>query len=139
ARFIEWIKGFAGSRRVYDVGAGAGHVTKALLEAGIVTVALDIHRHMQPEHSVLIANGATYDYENGNIVMLCRPGHGPFTSDVIERALKCGVCKVLYVGLERNAVADLDEYMPQFKKAVPTAGEEGEWVWVLDNVLNHQV
>src|SRR5262245_23046136 len=59
AHFIEWIKGVAESRRVYDVGAGAGHVTKALLEAGIVTVALDIHRHMQPEHSVLIANGAT--------------------------------------------------------------------------------
>ena len=42
---------------------------------------------MQPEQSVLIANGATYDYENGSIVMLCRPGHGPFTSDVIGRAL----------------------------------------------------
>lgn len=42
---------------------------------------------------------------------------------------------MLYVGLERNAEADLNEYLPRFKKAVPHAGEEGEWVWVLGNEL----
>jgi hypothetical protein len=110
---------------------------KALLEAGIVTVALDIHRHMQPEHPVIIANGAAYDYDRGSIVMLCRPSHGPFTADVIGRALVCGVYQVLYVGLERNAEAALDEYLPQFKKAVPLVGEEGEWAWVLDIAENH--
>ncbi len=138
-QFIEWMTRVAGKEQVYDVGAGAGHVTKALLEAGIVTVALDVHRHMQPEYPVLIADGSTYDYDKDSIVMLCRPNHGPFATDVIGRALECGASKVLYVGLERNAEADLGEYLPRFKKAVPRAGEEGERVWVLDNALNHPV
>jgi hypothetical protein len=138
-QFIKWVKRVAGKQQVYDVGAGAGHVTKALLEAGIATVALDVHRHMQPEHPVLIADGSAFDYEKGSIVMLCRPNHGPLATDVIGRALECGASNVLYVGLERNAEADLGEYLPRFKKAVPHAGEEGEWVWVLDNALNHRV
>jgi len=134
-QFIKWVKWVAGKRQVYDVGAGAGHVTKALLEAGVATVALDAHRHMQPEHPVLIADGSAYDYDKGSIVMLCRPSHGLFATDVIGRALECGASKVLYVELERNAETDLNEYLPRFKKSVPHAGEDGEWVWVLGNKL----
>ena len=130
--FIQWMKREAGKTLVYDVGAGAGHVTKALHDAGIATLGIDLYVHDQPEHPVINADGTALGYAKGSIVMICRPCHGNFAEDVVARAIECGAPKVIYVGLVRNVAEDLDEYLLRFKEAGIKAGRDGEKVWVLN-------
>lgn len=115
---------------VYDVGAGQGHVAEALIEVGVAVVALDIApRDGRGEIPVVHANGATYPYARGSVVMLCRPSHGPFASAVVDQAIRCGASAVLYVGLPKNRRADLDDFARRFKLELSRAGKDDERAW----------
>src|SRR5271157_2180933 len=67
--FYQWMKEACGSRRVFDVGAGAGHVAKGLSAAGVQAIPLDIHRHQSPAMQVTMADGTAFPYEKGSVVM----------------------------------------------------------------------
>ena len=127
--FYQWMKEACGSRRVFDVGAGAGHVAKGLSAAGVQAIPLDIHRHQSPAMQVTMADGTAFPYEKGSVVMLCRPCHGAFAQDVIDRAVECGVHSVLYVGLDRNVEDDLFDYYEKFSRESANVGEDGEAIW----------
>lgn len=129
SRFVGWMRDTTGAGLVYDVGAGCGHVSRALSDAGLNVAAIDITFRLHGEFRVQLGNGASYPYKAGSTVMLCRPCHGLFVRGVIERAIKCGARRVLYVGLPRNRRDDLGEYTSQFRKVLERAGEDSEHVY----------
>lgn len=113
-------------RTVYDVGAGAGQVAKALSDAGIAATALDLYCH---EHSVfpsIIADGTTYEYTPGSVVIVCRPCHNGFSEDVFRQALKRH-CRCFYVGFEKNLENDLGDL--KRARIASDVGEDAEDLW----------
>lgn len=117
--------------RIYDVGAGMGHVAHELRERGLKALALDINRRESRENfPVTIADGESYLYLPGSVVMICRPCHGQFCEEVISNAAWCKAAAILYVGLEKNLAGDLGPYRKNFKLKLSDAGLEGEGVWV---------
>lgn len=130
-RFIRWMEKRWKDNLIYDVGAGCGHVAKVLVERGLEVVAIDInHRECKDGFPVEIADGESYDYKPGSVVMLCRPCHGNFTEEVVAQAVRCGASAILYVGLEKNFENDLGAYLPKFQKSLSGAGLEDECVLV---------
>jgi len=128
-RFAQWMEKKWGGRVIYDVGAGCCHVSKVLSACGLEVVAIDInYRECEESFPVEIADGESYDYRPGSVVMLCRPCHGDFVVQVISHAISCGVAAILYVGLKKNFADDLGAYLPKFKRSLAGAGLEGEAV-----------
>ncbi len=143
ARFFEPTEDFVTYMRnfeapIFDVGAGAGHVTKKLADAGCKVAAIDMHRHAKQVTNVHMADGTDFPYTPDSVVMLCRPCHGAFVEQVIEQATKCGVGVILYVGLERNVEEDLGDLYPLFKVVATEVGKEGELIWRMDAKRLHQ-
>ena len=129
-KFLAWMKREYPEALIYDVGAGCGHVAEALRKKGLKVLGLDIHeREGETGSRVLVADGETYSYEAGSVVMVCRPCHGEFMERVIERAILCKASAILYVGLEKNVEIDLGRHMAKFTMALPGAGLEDEKVW----------
>ncbi len=129
-KFADYMQRSCKGRGVYDVGAGAGHVAAYLRRnASLSVVAIDMHRHQSPEIDVHMADGTDFLYNEGCVVMLCRPCHGAFVEQVIEQAIACRANVVFYVGLERNVEDDLGDFLPRFKEVCKDAGDEGELVW----------
>lgn len=130
ARFLRWMKrGYANSV-IYDVGAGIGHVAKALSEQGQKVLAIDLnYRETEENFPVLIADGESYEYQANSVVMVCRPCHGRFMEEVIAQAIRQKVAAILYVGLEKNVESDLSIYRGKFEHVLTGAGLEGEEVW----------
>lgn len=131
--FLSWMKKTYPVHVVYDVGAGLGHVAKALAQKKLLKViALDINYREDPEtFPVEIADGECYPYEFGSIVMICRPCHGLFTEEVVSQAIECNAARILYVGLDRNVHMDLGSFYDRFSPAFSKAGKDGETVWVM--------
>lgn len=132
-KFFQFFEQFKG-KMIYDVGAGLGHVTKALNEQGYLpkVEALDIYNRMGQDKSVLRADATFYDYKRNSVVMLCRPCHGDFVSAVITKAVDRKVSKIIYIGKESNLEYDLWVYLPYFKKVFENVGEENECVWLME-------
>lgn len=135
SRFLRWMEKAWKGKTIYDVGAGCGHVSRALSARGLEVMAIDINRRECGESfPVEIADGESYPYGPGSVVMICRPCHGDFVTQVISNALNCGVAAVLYVGLRKNFESDLDARLSKFKREITGAGLEGEDVlqWKLE-------
>lgn len=109
---------------IYDVGAGVGHVAASLAARAFDVVAFDLNDRDERACKVRRGNGATFPYETGSVVMLCRPCHGPFASLVAERAEVRGAAWFLYVGLPRNRTRDLGAR--KFRSITPGVGLDGE-------------
>jgi hypothetical protein len=116
---------------LYDVGAGAGQVSRFLRDAGYFPIALDTAARERSDYKVLMADGASYLYQPGSVVMICRPCHGPFVEFTIGQALKRKAACVVYVGLKKNVAEDLGRYRRQFKAVATGVGDDGENVWIL--------
>ena len=130
--FVTYMRNFAEGTPIFDVGAGAGHVTKKLADAGLKVAAIDMHEHAKAVTHVHMADGTDFPYTPNSVVMLCRPCHGAFVEQVIEQATKCGVSVILYVGLERNVEEDLGDSYRRFKVVATEVGKEGESIWRMD-------
>lgn len=127
SRFLMWMEKTFKTKTIYDVGAGCGQVSRALAERGLGVVAIDINRRECNESfPVVIADGESYEYRPGSVVMLCRPCHGSFVTQVVSHAIYRGAATVLYVGLRKNFADDLGARLSQFKRALTGAGLEGE-------------
>ncbi len=131
-KFVAYMKQEFDKKLIYDVGAGAGHVTDILRDKGMKVIGIDVHVHQAPEIEVLIADGTVFQYEPKSVVMVCRPCHGMFAEHVIDRAIECKASTVLYVGLHRNVADDLDKYLPKFKEVAKKVGNDGESIWRMD-------
>ena len=126
-RFLKWMRKEYAGQRVYDVGAGTGHVSETLRRVGVNAIPMDLGFGDNPE--VFLADGTSFPYEPDSVVMLCRPCHGGFPLLTIMQAQRRGVATILYVGLERNRLIDLDVEARKFKRVLTDVGDEGENVW----------
>lgn len=127
-KFLAWMTRIYTGSLVYDVGAGCGHVTKALLDKGLKSLAIDINNREEEEAHIQLADGEFYCYAPDSVVMLCRPCHGEFVERVIAQAMKRGAAAILYVGLGKNVKDDLGRHLSDFRKVLTCAGREGEFV-----------
>lgn len=117
-------------RRVVDVGAGMGHVGRFLRErAGVEVVSVDLHRRPGQEEDVRIADGRTFDFRPDDVILLARPCHGSFVSEVIEYAMRrCEVRDVIYVGRDDKVDDDLEDHERKLLSD-GAVGAEGEEAW----------
>ncbi len=130
-KYFKWMgKRYDNDQIIYDVGAGNGHTAAKLAVNGHKAHAIDLH-HRDDGLQVEIANGASYDYESGSVVMVCRPCHGIFVECVIERAWECGVKEILYVGLRKNVRDDLGPYIDDSQLVAGVFGQDGERIWIV--------
>ena len=128
-RFVDWAATRWAGRLVYDVGAGRGHVAKALADAGLLLDAFDVSRRPTLDFPVRLENAANVVYEPESVVMLCRPCHGTFPETVVEMALERGVNEIAYIGFEDRLVGDLGDLAASFQCALEDAGHDREAVW----------
>ena len=130
-KFLDWVQNNHRNRQIYDVGAGVGHVSRAMNLVGAQVTALDVMRREEPEYDVLIGNGWIYPYRPGSVVLLARPCHGIFAEEAINQALRCKVHSIWYVGLDQNLERDLGERAPLFRRKATNVGADGEHLWKL--------
>ena len=84
---------------------------------------------------MVIADGASFPYPPGSVVMMCRPCHGDFCMNVLEQAIRCGCSHFLYVGKEENVEVDLDDYVLSSSVKVDRfdrVGRDGEIMLAID-------
>jgi len=122
-----------GGKLVYDVGAGAGHVSRALADAGLNVRAIDLYYYDEGQFPITIADAVTFQYNHGSVVLICRPSHEGFVEKAISTALICGVREILYVGLRKNVAADLGRFRRSFRSVLRDIGAAGENLYVLAN------
>ncbi len=117
---------------IFDVGAGCGHVSKALTDRGHRVIGIDCAYRDTPEFEhTIIADATIFPYEKGSVILIARPCHGPFVEQVIVQAELSECSAVVYVGLERNVDDDLGLMRKPFKKAkVTDVGKDGESIYV---------
>jgi hypothetical protein len=127
--FLTWMATRFRGKRVYDVGAGHGHVTKALRARGVTTLPIDMAFRDNADAEPEIADATCYPYKPNTVVMICRPCHGHFTTDVIEQAIERKVSHIIYVGKVKNVSNDLDKFLPNFVPVLAKAGEDDEMVY----------
>ncbi len=131
--FVKWMQARFGGKLIYDVGSGIGHVGKALAEAGLHVIAIDLAPRAEAELPVIQGDSTEYTFDNNAVVMLCRPCHDDrFVRKTILRALNSGVRTVIYVGLQRNVRPDLGGYYREFtKRRIRGIGHADEHIWEL--------
>lgn len=117
-------------RDIYDVGAGLGHTSRLLKDRGYYPKAIDIAPRELQEYEVEQADGASYEYHPGSIVLICRPCHGYFPEFVVQQAFESRVTNIIYIGFEKNLENDLGKYSKDFKLAATEVGEDGESLWL---------
>ena len=128
--FTQRMREFLG-RRVYDVGAGCGHVAKLLQDAGHVVEAIDLYPREGSVMNVTLANGACFPYEPDSVVLLARPCHGPFAGAVADHAMMNRGCSaVVYVGKKASMLSDCYPLEHSFKKEGGIVGAAGETMFV---------
>jgi uncharacterized protein (UPF0261 family) len=130
-RFVDYMYASFRHYTIYDVGAGCGHVSRKLANAGLQVVAIDVCGRDNPEYDVEIEDGTICEYDKGSVVLIARPCHGPFCEDVIRQAVLCKALCVLYVGLPKNRLTDLGGFSRQFKRVLTLAGENNEVVYLM--------
>jgi uncharacterized UPF0146 family protein len=128
-QFTQYMAANYKGKLLYDIGAGVGHVARALADSGLDVIALDMYRREEEQFSITLANGTSYEYEAGSIVMLCRPSHDGYVRAVIQTALSRGVQEIVYVGLPKNTALDLGAYRHKFRRVLRNVGAAGENVY----------
>lgn len=130
--FFSWMAStFEPGQIVYDVGAGYGHVSTALLEhTELRLIPMDFRPHSESPHQVMRADATTFDYQPGAVVLLCRPCHGFFVEEVISHALLCGVREFVYIGFGKNLRNDLSRWLSMFHLAKRNVGMNRECAWL---------
>lgn len=116
-------------KHLYDVGAGSGHVARALTDAGLKVTALDLYHQDFERFPITLADATTYPYEPDSAIMFCRPSHEGSVAKTIATAVKCGVSDILYVGLPANRREDFGDYYRLFRRVLSDAGGKRENVY----------
>lgn len=127
--FVDQMVKHFSNHRIYDVGAGMGHVAEMLRGANLKCIGIDCATRLR-QNSVLITQGETYEYEEHSVVMMCRPCHGIFPQMILEQSIRRNVAAIVYVGLAENVDSDLGRYRKKFKQVKRTVGRDNETLYV---------
>jgi hypothetical protein len=117
---------FLRHRRIVEIGAGQGTFAAALKRQGLDVVAIDAMQRDEQDPIVQIADAETFDYDQDDVVIVCRPCHSDWFITAFERAIECGVMTMFYIGLRRNVQQDLNAFDFVFYEHKLDVGEEGE-------------
>ena len=131
AKFFELMNKYPDDLTIYDVGAGVGHVSKELQEKGKQVVALDMFPRDYSYFPVTIADAERYYYDMNSILMFCRPCHGYFVENSINRSVMFGVKQIIYVGLYKNVEDDLGIYYEIAIEKANNVGKDNESFWTI--------
>ena len=134
SKFIGHMAANYNGRLIYDIGAGVGHVSRALADAGLAVEALDLYHRDEEEFPITFADATTHEFVPGSVVMFCRPSHDGYVAQTITTALTCKVAEIIYVGLPKNTAADLGRYRPAFRRRLRGIGRLGENLYVMTPV-----
>lgn len=126
------VKSFA-KQNVFDVGAGCGHIAEMLQQSKKFkrVFGIDIFTRDEMEFPVYKADARSFPFPPKSVVMFCRPCHGCFVEDVISNAISRKAKAIVYIGLEKNLLDDLQGYLPLFKRVATKVGEDGECIWLM--------
>src|ERR1019366_1051010 len=95
--------------------------------------ALDLEPRTESEFDVIKADSTTYPFEEGSVVLLCRPCHNGFVLRTITNAIQRHVAVIVYVGLTANFTQDVGSIHDRFvKRRIGVVGHAGERVWELN-------
>ncbi len=117
----EWLRW----QKFWDIGAGMGHLTEAMVKSGRECVGVDKYARPSQSPLVRIEDATQLNYGPDDCLIIARPCHGEFVGGVLCHA--AGQAEVLYIGLERNIDLDLDGWHHEL--LIEDAGEEGEAVY----------
>jgi uncharacterized UPF0146 family protein len=132
AKFVRYMAANYKGKLLYDIGAGVGHVARALADSGLDVMALDLYRREEEQFPSTIADATSYAYKADSVLMFCRPSHEGFVEQTIETALQCGVREIIYVGLAKNRRQDLGVYSRWFRRLLRDVGAARENVYQFD-------
>ena len=128
---MDWLLVKATGRRVIDVGAGSGHLSRLLREAVHPSViAIDIVSRPETETAVQVMNAAEFGYAKNDLAIIARPCRGDWIEGAIRVATDAG-SEVIYIGRRRNLDADLGDLIDcaaWIGSEDGWAGEDGEVV-----------
>lgn len=131
AKFVRYMTANYRGKLLYDVGAGVGHVARALADEGLDVTALDLYHREEEQFPITIADVTAYTYKAESVLMFCRPSHEGFVEKTIGAALKQDVREILYIGLSRNLPHDLRVYRRRFQRVLCRVGVRGEDLYKL--------
>ena len=117
----EWLRW----QQFWDIGAGMGHLTEAMVKSGRECIGVDICTRPSQSALVRIEDATQLNYDQDDCLLIARPSHGGFVEGVLRHA--AGQAEVLYIGLERNLDCDLDGWHHEL--LIEDAGEDGEAVY----------
>lgn len=132
--FTKWLDGclHLRYRKIFDVGAGTGLLTKTMQDMGIDAHGFDIierekyHTEITVASEDLIRKLVSSDSES--CLMIARPCHSPHIRNYFyNHLMRHRNLFAYYIGLERNVDEDLRGY--SFKKVCHNVGADGENVY----------
>lgn len=127
ARFFSFMSQFKG-KFICDCGTGSGFVPHALRALGHDADGIDLY-HREDGYPVTIKDATERHWRPTDFVLVCRPSHGGWATEVIENAIAAGAM-VAYVGLTRNIGTDLtEELMRSIKCIVNHVGGDDEFIY----------
>ena len=127
--FLDWLQEpFLRYRRIVDCGAGVGRLGAV---AKNDVLGIDVIPRDSYESIVHTMDSTRFEFEPTDVCIICRPCHSPFVMQTFERALRCGVEDMFYVGLDRNLEKDIDTDEWFVERILEDVGVEGEHVYRL--------
>ena len=129
--FLSMLPSVIGDGCIIDCGAGGGHATSKILEAGINIVGIDTIERHDAEAPIMQLDSTLFPFQPGMFAMIARPCRGDWIQDTMDNAISRGA-KVIYAGLEKHFEEDLysQSRFPLF--LTDTAGRDGEWAFLLE-------
>lgn len=112
-------------QRVIDAGCGEGHLSKLLKKHGYNVQSYDKIRRAREVVNVIHLDVLLAPLDPRTTVLVVRPDHGGWVSQLVEKALTAGA-QVVYVSKEHNIAQDLGEFMGRFKAVEWCVGKDQE-------------
>uniref|UniRef100_A0AAU6W343 Uncharacterized protein n=1 Tax=Pseudomonas phage Cygsa01 TaxID=3138529 RepID=A0AAU6W343_9VIRU len=126
-RFFEFMDQYKG-KFICDCGSGSGFVPHALRVWGHDADGIDLYSRADG-YQVTIKDATEREWRPTDFVLVCRPSHGGWATEVIQNAIEAGAM-VGYVGLARNLYTDLtQEQIDSVDLVVTDLGGDGEFMY----------
>jgi hypothetical protein len=128
--FMEWfikeLSKCGRSRSIIEIGAGQGHLSRMIADAGLNVMAIDLHEREETVFPVLPADATDFThYPCNGTVIIARPNKGFWIADSINQALTAG-SEVYYIAKPDRINDDLGDVIGDTMVMKMNVGAENE-------------
>ena len=117
--------------RIMECGCGSGDTVVEGQALGIDIVGCDITRRTGvPRERVDHIPAHMVPFSKDLAALVCRPDHGGWVADLADLCKEKGA-NLIYVGLLKNIISDLEDHVPYMNTLSNKVGEEGEIMVIL--------